>query len=804
MQDSFVPDKVDSFEPDDDGLIEPGNIDLYKQPKVKNPQGGTSTVFSRGFNFEGQEVLLPSVTPDGRFLESDDDVVNEYKKTGRHLGKFRDVDSSNRYAEQLHKDYESGKYNKPLTARSMMAIGHEVNKPKPNPPIKPFQSHDSRGFIDKALGRNIPNDQRNLDSFGLPTREDNSTFSVDTSGMHEKLNEIGGKALDYGVGIPVELAIGALSDPMMPLGVMGAARSKFSIEGELPAEAKLVEPATVAKPKLNDQFDLPLDTAPVSNIIGESAPEMNAVRGTKWVPPEGNTNYTPETSYAMDTLLQRLRGAKVLNKAQRDMYKVEHAQRANKVENASGSGGDWARNVKGSLKGEYEKVPDFTPIELTTIETDSLLNVIKDHPSIAPFEKARGIFALEKMVGGKIPQRNEILLLERIYGPDLARELLTKRPRIGRNFEAFNDFSKEIMSSMDMSAPLRQGLPLIHRKEWWTSLDDMVKAWGSERAAKAIDASIAEMPEFAAMRQGGLSLSDTTSITNREERFMSRFASRIPGVKQSERAYVGFLNKLRADTFSSMYKAALKTGANPEDAAYRISKFVNVATGRGELGTLAGINLEKHADALNKIFFSPRFMASRFNMLKPEFYIKQPAYIRREALKSLASVATAIGTANALGALAGAELEKDPRSTDSGKVKFGKTRIDPGGSFIQPIVMALRIATGKVKGADGRLRDLNTGDYGSRTKKDVVESFFRNKLGPSFSFIYDNMEGTDAAGDKVTVPKEIISRFSPMFLQDVYDVMQEDDDYAPEMPSDKRELLAIPGSFFGAGSQSYR
>lgn len=91
------------------GLRVPGNIDLYAQPKVKNPAGGTSTVYSFSVNLDGQEVLLPRVTPDGRLL-SEAQAIKEYERTGRHLGIFDSPDSATRYAEQLHRDYEAGKY----------------------------------------------------------------------------------------------------------------------------------------------------------------------------------------------------------------------------------------------------------------------------------------------------------------------------------------------------------------------------------------------------------------------------------------------------------------------------------------------------------------------------------------------------------------------------------------------------------------------------------------------------------------------------------------------------------------------
>jgi len=88
-----------------------GNVDLYAQPKVKNPDGSTSTVDSSSYGLDGLEVLLPSVTPDGRHLNTPEAIVAEYRKSGRHLGKFADPASATKYAEQLHHDYAAGKYD---------------------------------------------------------------------------------------------------------------------------------------------------------------------------------------------------------------------------------------------------------------------------------------------------------------------------------------------------------------------------------------------------------------------------------------------------------------------------------------------------------------------------------------------------------------------------------------------------------------------------------------------------------------------------------------------------------------------
>lgn len=85
------------------GMLAPGNIDLTKRPRVKNPDGSISTVRSLGINDGQSEVLIPTVHPDG-YIMSDDDAVAHYRKTGQHLGRFTTPDASETYAQQLHED----------------------------------------------------------------------------------------------------------------------------------------------------------------------------------------------------------------------------------------------------------------------------------------------------------------------------------------------------------------------------------------------------------------------------------------------------------------------------------------------------------------------------------------------------------------------------------------------------------------------------------------------------------------------------------------------------------------------------
>ncbi|MCJ9697555.1 hypothetical protein MOV76_39110, partial [Rhizobium sp. PRIMUS64] len=86
-----------------DDLIEAGNVDLQNRPRVQNSDGSVSTVRSMSFEEDGSEVLVPTVSPDGRIL-SDDDAIKLYHESGQHLGKFRTADAATAYAEKLHDD----------------------------------------------------------------------------------------------------------------------------------------------------------------------------------------------------------------------------------------------------------------------------------------------------------------------------------------------------------------------------------------------------------------------------------------------------------------------------------------------------------------------------------------------------------------------------------------------------------------------------------------------------------------------------------------------------------------------------
>jgi len=385
--------------------------------------------------------------------------------------------------------------------------------------------------------------------------------------------------------------------------------------------------------------------------------------------------------------------------------------------------------------------------------------------------------------------------------------------------EAIN-FPRTIMSSMDMSAPLRQGIGLIHKPEFWKSFIPMFKAWGSEEAFNQVQQSIADKPLFkqrpgpggktlpSFAQDAGLKLTDLHSISTREESMMSSIAEKVPGVRPSNRAYVAFLNKLRADTFESLIDQGKVFGADGTTnipLARELANFINNASGRGNLG-----KLETSAKALSTVFFSPRLIASRVQMLNPQNYVMGNPMVRKEYLKSLFAIAAAGNMVTQLGRLAGGTVEPDMASADFGKLKVGNTRLDPYAGFQQYIVAAQRLMPHLDSlGLGGMMKSTQTGikynlgqpKFGQSTRADVASRFARGKVNPVLGFAWSLASGMkEPSGESMNfttanpMHNSITQRFIPMVMQDLYEIGSQQPENLP---------WAGPAALFGSGVQQY-
>jgi hypothetical protein len=521
----------------------------------------------------------------------------------------------------------------------------------------------------------------------------------------------------------------------------------------------------------------------------------------------GGIKWTGEAENAVIKLTNALKEAKPLRGLQEELYTAGRAEKLAKslsVGKATTGEAGFAAE-KAQLRGELPKV-QFESLreKVSQTDIDSLFNQIKDNPLLSDWEKFPAREGLAKILGesgGKVPTSNEIKLLDTVFGEDFTKTLLEKKPLFDQLKEAgyqLWNMSRSVMSSVDMSAPLRQGAFLIGKpKQFFPAFKDMFKSFFSEDSFQALQKSIAERPSFNLMKNSGLSLTQLGStLSAREEQFMSSWAEKIPivgsVVRASGRAYTGFLNKLRADVFDDLVSKATNVGLNAKNSpglTKEIANFINNATGRGNLG-----GLERAAVALNGIFFSPRLMTSRLTLLNPVYYIKASSFVRKEALKSLFSFGGAVLTVLGLAKIAGAEVGTDWRSSDFLKIKIGNTRIDIGAGFQQYLRMIGQLYTGEyVSSTTGKLSTLGEG-YKPLTRKDIIQRQIESKLSPMFSLINSLLTGQDFEGNKISIPKEIGKRFVPMAVGDIVDVVKDNPSLLPI------SLLGL----FGVGIQTYK
>jgi hypothetical protein len=175
--------------------------------------------------------------------------------------------------------------------------------------------------------------------------------------------------------------------------------------------------------------------------------------------------------------------------------------------------------------------------------------------------------------------------------------------------------------------------------------------------------------------------------------------------------------------------------------------------------------------------------------------LKQPAFVRKQALSDLLRFSGISLTILGLAKLAGADVGVDPTSADFGKIKTGNTRSDSLGGLQQYIRLGAQLVMGEyTSSTTGRTYKLGQRVGGRKlTRLDLIERSIEAKEAPLTSLVTDMMRGTDQAGKELNIPKEVLNRYVPMVINDAIDIAKDDPSLLP---------LIVPG-LHGWGLQTY-
>jgi len=553
----------------------------------------------------------------------------------------------------------------------------------------------------------------------------------------------------------------------------------------------------------------------VNRIGGHVHPEVKQVFDRMLVKPE-----TPQQQ-----LVRMLKEAPPVRRAQEAGYSEERGRRIEDMfEKWDREGGkDAFHTALASLKGELPK-EEFTALDdLTPEALDSIVNAIRNSNRVRPYQKVRAAAAVVKATEGAVPTKSELELLERIFGKEVGFKKVRKNG-IDQILVEIINIPRSLSASVDLSAPLRQGLvagarhPIIFKRNFMP----MVKAL-KVKNYEAQTESIVMRPNFERYQRAKLAVETHASdpaFANREEAFYSSYADKIPLVKHSSNAYSSFLHNMRADVFDHMIATAqaknVKRAAKGKklldvDSAEfleGLGMYVNTITGRGALPNTELLPIEKMAPGLNTLFFSPRLLASRINMISPFYYGKlwrKDPFIAKQAMRAMIhTVGGAVATLVIADQIPGVDVGLNPTSANFGKVRIGDTRIDMLAGFNPLMVFIARETLGySTSSSSGKRQDLK-GGFGQSTRKDILYRFGESKLAPSAGIARDILGGQTFIGQELTTDWHSVGleslNFIPMMWRDAYEVGNESND--PTIGAAAAAAVVVLGGL-GIGFSSY-
>jgi hypothetical protein len=374
---------------------------------------------------------------------------------------------------------------------------------------------------------------------------------------------------------------------------------------------------------------------------------------------------------------------------------------------------------------------------------------------------------------------------------------------------------RAIKASSDLSAAGRQGLillpanPIIAGRAFLKQFEMLPPKKGHE-AYERFKRDLDLHPFIELAEESGLYLASLhgASISAKEEAFMSRLMGDDPyfknralektrqfvtfPVRGSERAYTAFLDKLRIDVFTKLSRQlgeynARKGREHNIEGFKALAKFINYATGRGDLGMF-----NEAAPLLGQVFFSPRFWASRLQVMNPLFYAKLPPGARGLVFKNMAAFVGAVALVTVLLKAAGFDVEMgDEDNPDLMKLRLGNYRYD----FTAGLIGHLRYIGRMAKASTGLASDPKTRKKALNDMSYLTGRYLRSKFSPNLGAAVNAAYGENFIKEPTSLREEAIGLTKPIMLDNFREAFQAEGVLG---------LIKTSPEFFGIGASRYR
>lgn len=425
--------------------------------------------------------------------------------------------------------------------------------------------------------------------------------------------------------------------------------------------------------------------------------------------------------------------------------------------------------------------------------------------------------------GQKLPTSGDIQTLARLFGDDFASALKRHQSRGRKSWEAFMQvvgIPRTIMAGIGFDF-LRQARPLLtplflnprgeeaklRARAIGAAFKSVIKSAGSDESAELLWRAQMKDPEVQLGMRKGLQIVGpggkfSGQVSGRTEGFVSNYTDYIPVlgpiIRFSERTNASFFNTLRIGMFKGQMKnwreldELRKVDPRAGDAFFNVpgirkvapgenfvndrsvktlARYLNTMSGRGNIPAW----MNKHADIMNVVFFSPRFTYRAFEA--PFSLLSRTPAVRRMAARDLTGmVMTGVGILAAAKA-AGLDVEMDPRSSDFGRIRHKSIRYDFWGGFRPLAVLIGRMAANPEKPFTGETKSTGTGLITEQQTTSLLLNYFRAKTSPQLGLVIDVSQGETVIGEEVLATKDSVlsqaeQRLLPLVVQDVKEALE--------------------------------